>query len=288
MVDLHIHSYYSDGVYSPKELTQKAKNLGIDTLALTDHNCIDGLDDFFSTANEFGLNAIPGIEIYTHYKDKQLHILGYDFDIHDKDLNKALKKLQKKHILQIRTTVKILQQDGWNIDEKKVFNTKAAYIGSSNIAGVLKKDPQNWERIKKDFNPPLPKLRRAKKIIPITEIIAKYFFKDKQIYFESEITASKAINLLKNAGGKVVLAHPGQQLSWKDEDIIVELKNLGLDGIEAITPHHSWQEIEHWQIIARELDLTITAGSDFHGYVPKEWNFVVRGPWGYFYPQAEV
>ncbi|MDA2935734.1 PHP domain-containing protein [Patescibacteria group bacterium AH-259-L05] len=274
MIDLHIHSYYSDGVYSPKELVQCAQELGLSTVCLTDHNGIDGLDEFFSISKERGLKAIPGVEIYTHYKDRQLHILGYDFDTKNKALNKALKKLQKTHIPQVQQTIKALQEHGWNIDEKKVFDTKATYIGSATIAGVLKKDSQNWERIQKDF--------KNRKIIPITEIIGKYLFKPKQIYFESEIAVKKAIQLIKNAGGKAVLAHPGQHLSWEDEDIIAELKQMGLDGIEAVTSHHSWQEIEHWQIVAKELDVMITVGSDFHGYVPKEWDFVIRGPWDYF------
>lgn len=275
MIDLHIHSYYSDGVYSPKELAQEAKELGLSTVCLTDHNGIDGLDEFFSISKEQGLKAISGVEIYTHYKDKQLHILGYDFDTKNKALNKALKKLQKKHIPHVKQTIKALQEHRWNIDEKEVFDTKATYVGSATIAGVLKKDSQNWERIHKDF--------QGHKIIPITQIIGKYFFEDYgRIYEESEISIEKAITLIKNAGGKIILAHPGQHLSWKDEGIIAELKQMGLDGIEAVTSHHSWQEIEHWQIVAKEFDLMITAGSDFHGYVPKEWDFIIRGPWDYF------
>ena len=283
MIDLHTHSYYSDGVYSPSDLVKKANQIGITILSLCDHNGIDGLDEFFSAANDLGLKAISGVEIYTCYKKKHLHILGHNFDIEDKALNKALKKLQKKHIPQVKQTIKALQADKWEITEKDVFDTPAVYIDPANIAGTLKKHPKNWERIKKDFN------WHKGKIIPITQIIARYFYNsknsyktDSSIYSESEISIESAIKLIKQAGGKTVLAHPGECMSWHEDYLIKELKNIGLDGLEAISSHHSWQEIEHWQIAAKELDLEITVGSDFHGFVPDEWGFVIRSPWDYF------
>lgn len=288
MIDLHMHSYYSDGIYSPTELAQKAKDAGISFACLTDHNAIDGLKEFLNASESIGLKVISGVEIYTHYKDKHVHLLGYNFNLDDKNLNKALKELQKKHIPQVKKTIKFLQDDRWNIEEEQVFDISATYIGIANIMRILKQDPENWERIKKDFN------WHKGKIIPITEIIARYFFKNihsvdfysgNPVYSESEITTKEAIKLIKQAGGKTVLAHPGQHLSWKDDSLVLELKQLGIDGIEAISCHHSWQEIEHWQIVTKEAGLMITIGSDFHGYVPDEWEFLVRGPWDYFKAQ---
>lgn len=286
MIDLHTHSYYSDGVYSPKKLAEKAKEIGISLVSLCDHNGIDGVEEFLTAGRKLGLNVVPGVEIYTFYRkqrddrggaDKHFHLLGYDFDIKNKQLLKGLKKLQDDHIPQIKKTIKTLQEDNWNIQEKHVFADIATYIGIAKIANVLKKNPENWKRIKKDFN------WYKGKIIPITQIISKYFYKTKNsIYSESEISIEAAIDLIKQAGGKTVLAHPGKQISWSEDYIVEELKQLGLDGLEAISSHHSWQEIEHWQIAAKELDLKITVGSDFHGYVPEEWDFLVRGPWDYF------
>ena len=88
--------------------------------------------------------------------------------------------------------------------------------------------------------------------------------------------------MIHKAEGKVVLAHPGQQLSWQDVEIIRELKRQGLDGLEAISAHHGWEEIEYWQIVARRLGLFVTIGSDFHGFVPERWGFTIQGPWDYF------
>jgi len=276
-IDLHFHSHYSDGVYSPKDLVKKLKKNNFGFVSLTDHNTIDGVEEFLEKGKSAGLKVISGVEIYTHYQNKSLHLLGYDFDIKNKELNSVLKELQSQRIPRVKKAIKILQDKGWEINEKEVFNTESSYIGLSHLANPLLKHPKNWERIKKDFN------WFDGKIIPITEVISKYFIKDNQLICpETEITIDQAIKLIKQAGGRAVLAHPGEHLSWKDDDIIFKLKELGLDGLEAISTHHSWQAIEHWQKIAKELELIITAGSDFHGDLPKEWNFPIQSQWEYF------
>lgn len=275
--DLHFHSYYSDGIYSPKELVTRLKKRKMQKVALTDHNTVDGVKEFLILAKEEGLKAITGVEIYTNYQGKSLHLLGYGFNLEDKKLNIALKGLQAQRIPRIKKAIKILQADGWELDEKEVFNTVSSYPGLVHLAGPLQKNPQNWERIKKDFN------WFEGKIIPITEIIARYFVKSDGhlICPETILPFVQAIDLIKQAGGWTVLAHPGQQLSWRDDDLIVKLKEIGLDGLEAISSHHSWSGMEHWQKIARENDLEITIGSDFHGEVPQEWGFKVRSQWEY-------
>ncbi len=289
MIDLHMHSHYSDGIYSPQDLVRKVQKAGFDFIALTDHNGIDGLEEFLTSVKVFGIRAISGVEFYTHFKNKHLHLLGYNFDIKDKELNSALKELQIAHLPQIKKAVKILQKDNWQITEKEVFNTVATYIGVGNLAGLLMKHSENWARIKKDFN------WFPGKIISLTDVVGKYLFIKKStspydnvsICPESEIPTERAIKLIKNAGGMAVLAHPGEQLSWRDDNLIVELKKMGLDGLEAISSHHSWQGMEHWQRVAKELDLTVTIGSDFHGDLPEEWGFPIRSQWEYFRCQAD-
>jgi hypothetical protein len=275
--DLHFHSYYSDGIYSPKELVKKLKEKKFQKVALTDHNTIDGVDEFLILTKKAGLKAIAGVEIYTDYQGRAFHLLGYDFNLSDKNLSFSLKELQRQRIPRIKKAIKILQMDGWKLNEKEVFNTISSYPGLIHLAGPFQKNPQNWKRIKKDFN------WFPGKIIPITEIIAKYFVgKDGHlICSETTLPFIQAIKLIKKAGGWTVLAHPGQHLSWRDDGLIVEFKKMGLDGLEAISSHHSWSEMEHWQKVAKENDLEITIGSDFHGDVPKEWGFKVRSQWEY-------
>lgn len=285
MIDLHFHSHFSDGVYSPEDLVKKAKSAGFSFVSLTDHNGIDGVKEFLTQGKKAGLKVISGVEIYTHFKDKHLHILGYGFDLKNKELNSVLKELQTQRIPRVKEAIKILQADGWELSEKEVFNTVSSYIGLVHLANPLKKNLKNWERIKKDFN------WFPGKIIPITEIIVKYFikktnspYKGESICPETTIPIGRAIKLIKQAGGQAVLAHPGEHLSWRDDNLIAEFKKMGLDGLEAISSHHSWQEMEHWQKVAKELDLKITIGSDFHGDLPEEWGFPIRSLWEYFKP----
>ena len=277
MIDLHLHSYYSDGVYSPQDLMKKAKQAGLSFLSLTDHNGIDGIKEFQEEGKKLKIKVITGVEIYTHFKDKHLHLLGYGFDLKNKKLDSVLKELQASHLFKIKKIIKILQKNGWQMDEREVFKIKAPYIGVANLAGVFQKYPRNQNRIKKDFN------WTPKKIISLTDIVEKYFFKNGvSLCPETELDIKQAIKLIKQAHGKAVLAHPGQQLAWHDQNIIKELKKSGLDGLEAISSHHSWGSNEHWQKVAKELNLTITVGSDFHGILPKEWGFDINSVWDYF------
>lgn len=276
MIDLHFHSNYSDGIYSPQELVKKAKKFGLTFIALTDHNGIDGLEEFLSQARKEKIKAWPGVEIYTYWRGKHVHLLGYRFALDNKNLQKALKNLQQNHIPKIKKVIKFLKKDGWAIKEKEVFRGNSSYIGLGQIAGALKEHPENWPRLEKDFN------QRAA-TISLTEIVAKYFFKNgRSICPESEISIKEAIKLIKNANGLAILAHPGQQLSRRDESLIREFKKMGLDGIEAISSHHNWDGVEYWQKIAIRLNLLITVGSDFHGDLPLEWRFPVRSVWEYF------
>ena len=282
-IDLHFHSYYSDGIYSPEDLVKRLKRDDFSFVCLTDHNTIDGVEEFLNKGKKAGLKVISGVEIYTHYQNKSFHLLGYGFDLKNKELNSVLKQLQDQRVPRIKQAIKILQDKGWELQEKGVFNTPSSYLGLVHLANPLIKHPKNWERIKKDFN------WFPNKIIPITEIIVRYFIKDSYSIYggssicpETEIPTAQAIKLIKQAGGQAVLAHPGEHLSWKDDNLIVQFRNMGLDGLEAISPHHSWQETEHWQKVAKELGLIITAGSDFHGDLPKEWGFPIRSQWEYF------
>lgn len=308
MIDLHMHSYYSDGIYSPADLVKKTKRAGLNFISLTDHNAIDGVKEFLAEAKAAGVRAVPGVEIYTLYpagspirgtakpqfnranQNRSLHLLGYGFDLADKSLNLTLKELQKQKIPRVKKAIKFLQADGWQLREEEVLSGPASYLGLVHLANALKKDSKNWQRIKKDFN------WFPGKIITIIDIIVKYFIKDKRVTSlyngesicpETTIPADRAIKLIKQAGGQAVLAHPGEQLSWQDDELIIELKKLGLSGLEAVSAHHSWSAMEHWQKVAKENGLIITCGSDFHGDLPEEWGFPIRSQWEYFIPHPE-
>ncbi len=288
-IDLHLHSYFSDGVYSPQDLVKKLKAKKIEIVSLTDHNTVAGVKIFIKEAQKNGLKVFSGVEIYTEYKEKSLHLLGYNFDLKNKELNQVLKQLQEEKIKKVTQAIKILQADNWQIQEKDVFSQPASYYGLWHLANVLKQNQVNWERMKKELG------WVPGQIIPITEIIVNYLmkkknhslYKGKSICPETTIPIIQAIKLIKQAGGESVLAHPGEHLSWRDDELVAELKTLGLNGIEAVSSHHSWAAIEHWQKLGQELGLKITIGSDFHGEVPLEWGFPISSPWDYFNPEIK-
>lgn len=273
-IDLHFHSIYSDGIYYPLELIKKLKKNKIKIASLTDHNNIKGTEEFIKLGKKRGIKAISGVEVYTNFYGKSLHILGYNFDIKDKHLNNFLKETQEEKKEVVRESIKELQKRGWRIEEKDVFSFPSSYYGLFHLAKALEKNKENLIKIKKDLD---------NKIILVDEIISNYLLlEEKNICPEVEKDTEKVIRLIKNAGGKTVLAHPGQNLSQNQKQIVFDLKNKGLDGIEVLSSHHSWNKVVFWQKIAQEANLIMTGGSDFHGDVPKQWNFPIQGQWDYF------
>lgn len=273
--DLHTHSFYSDGFLSPEDLIKKAKSFGFKKISLTDHNTIKGVDQAIDFGKKYGVQVIPGVEIYTHYKEFHLHILGYNFDYNNKDLLKTLSNLQKEKISSLKKLIALLKEKKWKINEKEIFSSPSSYPGIGIVASTLLKG-KNFERVKKEV-----KIRPGQ-IFGISDLISFYY----QSYFslcpEAEIPSEQAIELIHQAKGKAVLAHPGQQLSRKHWFIVKELKEKGLDGLEAISGHHSWEKQDYWQRIAKEFNLFITAGSDYHGDLPKQWGLPINTLWQYF------
>ncbi len=279
-IDLHIHSYYSDGFHSPNDLVKKGKSLGFSALSLTDHNGIEGVEEMMKAGKEEGIKIIPGVEIYTNFKKYHLHILGYCFRSDNPELRKVLAKLQEEKRPKIRETIALLKKDGWEIEEKEVFQCPSVYLGIGHIAGFLMKG-DNLKRVKKEMN------LRPRQILGMGDVIGFYFKKYFSFCSETEISADSAIELIHHAGGKAVLAHPGCQLGRKDWWVVKELKERGLDGLEAISGHHSWEQQDLWQRIAKEFGLFITCGSDYHGDLPQEWGVPFRTIWDYFRAIAE-
>ncbi|MFN3301445.1 MAG: PHP domain-containing protein [Patescibacteria group bacterium] len=273
-IDLHLHSFYSDGIYSPQELIKKAKKNGFSVISLTDHHCLDGIKEAIDFGKKFGIKVIPGVEIYTFFRNYHLHILGYNFDPKDKKINLFFKENQIKHAQRVAQYLKEIEKDGWIIEKRK-DKFLPSYLGISWIVELIKDNPINFKKIRKDF--------KNKEIITSGEILKRYFLESAQkIWQKSEIFLPTAIDLIKKAGGLVVLAHPVQQLSWRDDWLFPILKKKGLDGIEAISSHHNWANIEHYQKIAKELGFLVSIGSDFHGDLPEEWGFPIRSLWQYF------
>lgn len=275
-LDLHLHSYYSDGIYSPTELVKKVKKERFSLISITDHHTIDGIEEAIKAGKKYKVRVISGIEINTKFKNYSLHLLGYGIDWRNKELNLVLKKIQKEKKKNVEKCLFELQKQGFKLNKEEIFQTPSKDIGVGWITNFLKKG-ENLKKLKEDF-----KLKRNQ-ILTLPEIFKKYFLKEEREILPSfKISFEKAVYLIKKSGGITVLAHPLKQLSWQDDWLFPILKKKGLQGIEAISSHHRWEDIEHYQKIAKELNLLITIGSDFHGDLPKKWKFPLESIWQYF------
>lgn len=269
-IDLHCHSIYSGGCLTPLELVKKAKKDQVKILSLTDHNTVAGLDKFLQAGKKFNLLAIPGVEIYVTYKRKFLHLLGYNFNPKNKELQKILKILCQKRLILLQKSAAKLKKIRFNIKIKKFSDLYYPDVTSLTDQLINKNNLAKTQKITREKAPDL------------FTLINTFFIKRKLAFLpEVGLPIQQALYLIKQAGGYSILAHPGQQLRWSEDYLIEELKKLGLNGLEVFTPYHNWHQIEHYQDLAIKNKLLITGGSDFHCYLPQK-NFLIKNVNDYF------
>ncbi|GAB6189173.1 PHP domain-containing protein [Marinitoga arctica] len=247
IVDLHSHSIFSDGTYTPEELILKAKNKNLKLYSITDHDNIDAQKNAIEYAKKYKINYITGLEISCKFKN-MFDILGYNIDLNNEELNAALKKVQNFRKNRNKLMIERLNNLGFDITLEEVINeSQGDVIGRPHFARVLLKKGYVKDR---------------------DEAFDKYLGDGKIAHIPKEkIEPKEAVRLIKNAGGFPVIAHPKYlKLSYsKLKDIILELKRFGLWGIEVYYPKHTPSEINMFRNLAIETNLFITAGSDFHG-----------------------
>lgn len=261
-IDLHIHSTMSDGSLTPKQIIDEAYKNGVKFLAITDHDTTAGLTpELFDYAKKFNIKIIPGVEVSTRYNRKGFHILGYNFDLNNqplKDLLERVRNTRKKYLVDVNEK---LSELGFylNFDELK----KVESVTKANIALDIVSNERNKEKLIEMFGR-----------VPLRgEFIEAVMNEGKPAYVKKEsILPSDAGNAIRQAGGKVVLAHPvvydrkdGVQIEMLEEVI----DNLKPDGIEANyiyfdKANNRFDDIEKWKNFAKQHNLFETVGSDFH------------------------
>lgn len=248
MIDLHIHTTYSDGQYTPQEIVYLAKETGIELIAITDHDVIDGLKEGADYAKELGVAFLNGIEISLQ-ENKELHLLGYGIDPDNQKLNEVCNRFKRDR----------------NERDNKIF----AYLADR---GVLL-DINAVKRIahkEKSFG--RPHYAQAMVECGFVKSVQEAFDKHLAVpdFYKIErpkLTAEEGICLITEAGGLPVLAHP-KLLEISDDEIealVQKLKRLGLKGMECFYSLHTQEETEKYLKLAQKYDLFVTLGSDFHG-----------------------
>ncbi|MCR5262223.1 MAG: PHP domain-containing protein [Candidatus Gastranaerophilales bacterium] len=245
--DLHIHTYYSDGVFSPEKIVDTALDVGLEAIALTDHDNILSYDVAKKYLQETGkkLEVIQGIEVNTLYKNNEVHILGYFMDVENSDFKEMIKTQQQARIKQTKEIISLLaKKEGIKIkfDDIKRQVAPGGSIGRPHIAKAI---------------------TNAGGTTNVMEAYAKYINDDSPVYVQRKtVSPHDAVEIIYDAGGIPVIAHP-HDLEIARE-LIKELMQYGLRGIEAYHRKHSPACVEYFSSMAEEFGLIVTGGSDFH------------------------
>jgi len=264
--DLHMHSNHSnDADFTPTELVHKCKAAGIKIMSITDHNTTKGTAEAKKVAAELDIKYISGIEINTIFDDIELHLLGYGID--ESSLDFA--KLDDDNFAQERNAsqkrLELTRKLGFEIFEAELnaiadINNDGVWIGET-FAEVL------LERAEYLDHPLLKPYREGgeRGNNPFLNFFWDYFAQDKPCYVEMNFPSlAEAIALIKNNGGKAVLAHPGNNLKGRFE-LFDEIVKAGIDGVEAFCSYHDMKTAKYFYEKALEHGLMVTCGSDYHG-----------------------
>lgn len=279
-IDLHLHSTFSEGGLSPRQIIARAKKECLAAIALADHNVIDGVAETIKLGKKEKITVIPAVEIYTEFSGKRLHLLGYSFNLKDKNLNELLWQSQVHHLEWAKRSLKKMSDQGFKIDFVDLDKLKTKYCGFRHLKTIVEKYDANVRKMTADIKPQFGEPT-------LFEFINFYFGNGQPAYvpeINMKINTTEAIAAIASAGGLPVLAHPGQQLSWQDDHLVSKLKDAGLRGLEVLSPYHNWHQTEHYQKLANDSDLIITGGTDFHGDLvdPTLKTQFIRSAWDYF------
>lgn len=263
-VDLHCHSTASDGTFTPTEVVQLAKKVGLTGLALTDHDTINGIAEAAAEAAKVGIDFIPGIEISAEFPHPgHMHLLGYGVDPESPDLKDLTRQLLEGRDNRNPQIIRRLQELNVAITMEEVEAEARAGapdesgnrkpIGRPHIAAIL---------LRKGY------------VSSIKQAFDKYLAPGGLAYFDKErITPKRAVELIRLAGGICVLAHPIQLRTENDaqlERIVKDMVDMGLSGIEVIHSDHDDTWVAKCTALADKYGLVKTGGSDFHGATKKD------------------
>jgi Predicted metal-dependent phosphoesterases (PHP family) len=258
MIDLHLHTYYSDGTMSPEELVKLAAECGVKTIAITDHDGMGGLEEGIQAGRQAGVCVIPGIELSTEDESGvYMHILGYGFDRKNENLVKEVEHIRRKRVERNEKLLAALNQIGCKLTRNDLqLREGQDYVGKPTFALAL--------------------VRRGYVSSPAEAFEEGHFMRSDAVrsVHREKISAQRAIGLIQEAGGIPVLAHPmkishlavgAENFFDKLDQQLAKLRSWGLAGMECYYSSHLPEETERLVLLADKHQLIVTAGSDFHG-----------------------
>jgi hypothetical protein len=242
--DLHLHTRFSDGTFTPEELTEHAQRLGFAALALTDHDSVEGCASLAAACGAVGIEVVTGTELTAEYDGIEVHLLGYFLDTQNQRLLTEIARFQSVRQNRIREMVARLNQLNVPLDVESVFalaNCKSP--GRPHVARAMV---------------------QAGLVQNLDEAFARFLKKNKPAWVpKAKMSALEGVELIHQAGGLAVMAHPGLN---RTDEIIPALVEAGLDGIECFHTKHSTAMSERYLEVADRYHLLVTGGSDCHGF----------------------
>ncbi len=259
-VDLHVHTHFSDGSFSPDEVVECALKNNLAAIGITDHDSVSGIEPAMASARKTQLKIIPGVELTAEANNKEVHILGYCIDWQNSQFQNRLTMLQEVRRERAKKMVEKLKELGVNIsfpDVRKLAGVGT--IGRLHLAQVI---------------------LQAGYVNSVEEAFRKYIGDNGPAYVKKyRLTPRETIEIIVEVGGIPVLAHPSL---LNNDELIPQLVKDGLKGIEVCHTNQNPETSSHYQNLAREYGLIPTGGSDCHGLakgavlmgkvkVPYEW-----------------
>ena len=273
MIDLHMHTTYSDGTDTVKELLEKAEDIGLEVISITDHNtCKAYLEmEKFNVKEKYKGDILVGCEFSASFDNRAIEIIGYGFDY--KIVNEYLKKFYDKKLIEKRTEIsfnrlfnKINELDlEFHIPKEKIAIDKYYEL---TIYNELKKYPENMKKLKE------------KVWDSFSDFLRKGLNNKDSLLFINKVefypSAEKVVNLIHENGGIAFLAHPYQYKFDDTEEFLDKIYNeVALDGVECFYTTFSEEQTNYLLEFAKKRNLLISGGSDYHGTLKQNHNLGV-------------
>ena len=244
-VDLHMHSPASDGFWTPETLPPAARDLGLDVIALTDHDEVAGVAAITAACRPYGIAVIPGVEISTHFENVGYHMLLYGIDLQNPRLVDTFTTVRRYYNDMCRNAVAELARRGKPLDLDKNPALRGDVVKVYHLVAALvdQKYAENMTQAYAICN----------------EVGAHYGW---------NLPMEEAIALGRQAGGVSVIAHPGRAepgFTAATGPVLDRMRAIGLDGVEAFHSYHTARDVAFYQTYAQQHGMLIGTGSDSHG-----------------------
>ncbi len=252
-IDLHAHTTASDGSLTPTQLIEAAISTGLEAIAITDHDTADGVEEAVTAGENLGIRVVPGIEISAQIDRGTLHILGYEINPDEEMFAAGIERLKQARRDRNPKIIRNLQAMGIPIElEQAEMKAGGGVVGRPHIAEALL-----------DIGA----------VSTIQEAFDRYLDASSPAYeHKFRYEPAEAFQLILGAGGIPVMAHPCQTGREGEglNNLVAELKDMGLGGIEVYYTHHTPEQCEFYMELADRFNLIQTGGTDFHGHRKRE------------------